>query len=137
MPEAEIAKAVQLFDLMLEHRQEALGVGGVAGLDDDIEDQTAVAGDQVELVSVLHVAGTLDDDVGMRLEQAYQLLTGRHHLAIKDAPLALGEDALDQRQIMAELGAPALGRDPGEVGQPFAGLCSAAWVARVAAISSR
>src|SRR5438309_1329576 len=38
------------------------------------------------------------------------------------APLALGEDALDQRQIVAELGAPALGRDPGEVGQPFAGL---------------
>ncbi len=81
-----------------------------------------MAGDQVELVSVLHVAGTLDDDVGMRLEQAYQLLTGRHRLVIKDAPLALGEDALDQWQIMAELGAPALGRDPGEVGQPFAGL---------------
>jgi hypothetical protein len=36
--------------------------------------------------------------------------------------MALGEDALDQRQIVAELGAPALGRGPGEVGQPFAGL---------------
>jgi hypothetical protein len=35
----------------------------------------------------------------MRLEQAYQLLAGRHRLAIKDALLALGEDALDQRQI--------------------------------------
>ena len=58
----------------------------------------------------------------MRLEQADQLLAGRHRLAVKDAPLALGEDALDQRQIVAELGAPALGRDPGEVGQPFAGL---------------
>jgi hypothetical protein len=33
-----------------------------------------------------------------------------------------GEDALDQRQIVAELSAPALSRDPGEVGQPFAGL---------------
>jgi hypothetical protein len=40
----------------------------------------------------------------MRLEQAYQLLAGRHRLAVKDAPLALGEDALNQRQIMAELG---------------------------------
>src|SRR5438034_11805332 len=58
----------------------------------------------------------------MRLEQAYQLFAGRHRLAVKDAPLALSEDALDQRQIMAELGAPALGRDPGEVGEPFAGL---------------
>jgi hypothetical protein len=58
----------------------------------------------------------------MRLEQAYQLLVGRHRLAIKDALLALGKDALDQRQIVSELSAPALGRDPGEVGQPFAGL---------------
>src|SRR5690348_10923780 len=41
-------------DLPLEHRQEALGIGGVAGLDDDVEDQAAAAGDQVELVSVLH-----------------------------------------------------------------------------------
>jgi hypothetical protein len=52
-----------------------------------------VVGDQVELVSILHVAGTLDDDVGMRLEQAYQLLAGRHHLAVKDAPLALRKDS--------------------------------------------
>jgi hypothetical protein len=64
----------------------------------------------------------LDDDVGMWLEQAYQLLAGRHCLTVQDAPLALGEDALDQRQIVAEAGAPTLGRDPGEVGQLFAGL---------------
>src|SRR6266404_9511856 len=51
-------------DLAIEHGQEALGVRGVAGLDDDIEDQTALAGDQVELVTVLHVAATLADDVG-------------------------------------------------------------------------
>ena len=71
---------------------------GVAGLDDDIEDRAALAGDQVELVSVPHIAGALDDDVGMRLEQAYQLLAGRHRLAIKHAPLALGKDSLDQRR---------------------------------------
>jgi hypothetical protein len=35
-------------DLALEHGQEALGIGGVAGLDDDIEDQAAGAGDQVD-----------------------------------------------------------------------------------------
>jgi len=39
----------------IEHRQEALGIGGVAGLDDDIEDQAALAGDQIELVSVLNL----------------------------------------------------------------------------------
>src|SRR5260370_42180136 len=43
-------------DLAIEHGQEALGIGRVAGLDDDIEDQTALAGGPVELVSVLHVA---------------------------------------------------------------------------------
>src|SRR5438477_2404642 len=89
---------------------------------DDIENQAALAGGQVELVSILHATGTLDDDVGMRLEQTHQLLVGRHRLAVKDAPLALGEDALDQRQIVAELSAPALSRDPSEVGQLFAGL---------------
>src|SRR5205823_4005025 len=109
-------------DLPLEHRQEAFGIGGVTGLDDEVEDQATAAGDQVELVSVLHVASALDDDVGMRLEQADQLLAGLHRLAIEDATLALGEDALDQREIVAELGAPALGRDAGEVGQPLTGL---------------
>jgi hypothetical protein len=39
---------------------------------------------------------------------------------IKDVPIALGGQALDQRQ--AKLGAPALGRGPGEVSQPFADL---------------
>ena len=71
---------------------------------------------------VLHVANPLNDDVGVRLEQADQLLSGRHRLSAQDPPLALDEDALDQRQIVAELGTPALDRDPGEVGQPFSGL---------------
>ncbi len=57
----------------------------------------------------------------MRLEQADQLLAGWHRLTIKDASLALSEDALDRRQIVTELDAPTLGRDTGEVGQPFAG----------------
>src|ERR1700694_5887070 len=47
---------------------------------------------------------------------------GRHGRPAQGPPLALDEDALDQRQIVAELGTPALDRDPGEVGQPFSGL---------------
>lgn len=43
---------------------------------------------QVELVAVVDVAGAFDDDIGVRLEQADQLLAGRH------APLALGDDLL-------------------------------------------
>ena len=54
-------------NLAVEHGQEALDIGRVAGLDDDIEDQAASAGGQIELVSVLHVAAALDD-VGVRRE---------------------------------------------------------------------
>src|SRR5260370_2141699 len=57
-------------DLTLEHGQEALGIGWVAGLDDDIEDQAALAGDPGELMPVLHLATPLYDDVGVRLGQA-------------------------------------------------------------------
>ena len=42
-------------DVAIEHGQEALGIGGVAGLDNDIEDQAALAGGQVELVTVLNL----------------------------------------------------------------------------------
>ena len=67
--------------MALQHGQEPLAVGRVAGLDHEVEDQAAPAGGQVELVAVLDVAAALDDDVGMRLEQADQLLAGRHRLA--------------------------------------------------------
>src|SRR5712692_6220771 len=43
-------------DMALEHGKEALGIGRVAGLDDDIEDQAALAGGQVQLVTVVHLA---------------------------------------------------------------------------------
>jgi hypothetical protein len=49
-------------DVAVEHRREALGVGRVAGFDDDIEDQSALAGCQVELVPVLNLTTALDDD---------------------------------------------------------------------------
>src|SRR5262252_1893483 len=53
-------------DVAIEHWEEALGIGRIAGLDDDIEDQAALAGGQVELVSVLNLTTTFDDDVGVR-----------------------------------------------------------------------
>ena len=63
--------------MAIEHRQEAFGVGGITRLDDDIEDQPALAGGQVKLVSVLNLTTALDDDVGVRLEQTDQLLASR------------------------------------------------------------
>jgi hypothetical protein len=63
-----------------QHRQQALAVGRVAGFDDEVEDQSASAGGEIEFVAVVDVAAALDDDVGMRLEQAYQLLAGRNRI---------------------------------------------------------
>ena len=83
--------------MAVEHRQEPLGIGGVAGLDDEVEDQAALAGEEVKLVAVLHVADTLDDDVGVRFEQADQFFAGRHRLAAHHPSLALIEHARDER----------------------------------------
>jgi hypothetical protein len=41
--------------MAIEHRHKALGIGRIAGFDDNIEDQSAFAGRQVELVSVLNL----------------------------------------------------------------------------------
>jgi hypothetical protein len=105
-------------DVAIEHRQEALGVGGIAGFDDDIEDQPAPAGRQIELVAVLNLTTALDDDVGVRLEQADQFLARRHRLAIEHAALGLGDEARDQRQIMVDLSTPALDGRLGALRQP-------------------
>src|SRR5215472_6844489 len=100
-------------NMAIEHRHKALGIGRIAGFDDDVKDQSAFAGRQVELVSVLNLTTTFDDDVGVRLEQADQLLTGRHYLAVKHAASGLGNNTRYQRQVMCDLGTPALGSDLG------------------------
>ncbi len=57
-------------------------------------------------MAVLNLAAAFDDDVGVRLEQADDLLVGGNRLAIKRATLGLGDDPLDQRTIVTELGLP-------------------------------
>ena len=98
-------------NMAIEHREKALGIGRIAGFDDDIEDQSAFAGRQVELVSVLNLTTAFDDDVGVRLEQADQLLTGRHDLTVRYAALGLDNNARYQWQVMRDLGTLALGSD--------------------------
>src|SRR6202008_1763473 len=90
--------------IALEHRHKALGISRIAGFDDDIEDQSAFAGRQVELVSVLNLTTAFDDDIGVRLEQADQLLTGRHYLAVKHAASGLDNNTRDQWQVMCDFG---------------------------------
>lgn len=68
------------------------------------------AGGQIELMSVIDVAAALDDDVGMRFEQADKLLAGRHRFAGQHPPLGLGEDLRDQWLIVAKLGLPEFAR---------------------------
>src|SRR5215472_8052692 len=89
-------------DVAVEHRQKALAVGGIAILDDDIEDQSAPARRQLQLVPVLNLTPTLENDVGVRLEQADQLLPGWHRLTVEHAALGLGDDARDQRQVIVD-----------------------------------
>ena len=57
-------------------------------------------------MAVLNLAPAFDNDVGVRLEQADDLLVGGDRLAIKNATLGLGDDPLDQRTIVTELGLP-------------------------------
>src|SRR3954467_4324859 len=84
-------------DVALQHGQEPFAVGRVAGFDHQVEDQAAFAGGQVELVAVINVAAALDDDVGMGLEQADQLVAGGDRFAGERPPLALRDHRLDQR----------------------------------------
>jgi len=49
----------------------------IAHLDYQIEDHAAPAGGQVELVAVFGIAAAFDDDIGMGLEQADQLVASR------------------------------------------------------------
>jgi hypothetical protein len=93
-------------------------MGRIAGLDNDIEDQAALAGGQVELVPVLNLTTAFEDDVGVRFKQTDQLLARRYRLAIEHPALALGNDARDQRQVTGDLGAPAFGRRCGDLSQP-------------------
>src|SRR5215213_7827104 len=110
-------------DMALQHGQEPVAVGRVAGFDHQIEDQAALAGGQIELVTVLDVAAALNDDVGMGLEQADQLVAGRHRFAAEYPPLALRDHPLDQGLIVADLGPPESDcrlRRPGKPRRSFA-----------------
>jgi len=66
---------------------------------------------RLSFVAVLNLAAARDDDVGVRLEQADDLLVGGESLAMENATLALRDDALDQRTKGAELGPPQHDRD--------------------------
>ncbi|BCG76158.1 hypothetical protein MesoLj113a_73160 [Mesorhizobium sp. 113-1-2] len=54
--------------MAFQHWQQPFDIGRVAGFDDEVKDQAALAGGQVEFMAVLDVAVALDNDVGMRLE---------------------------------------------------------------------
>lgn len=89
--------------MAFKHRHEALTVRRIAGFDDRIEDESAAPRDQVEFVTVLNLTPTLDDDVGVRLEQAHYLLASRHHLAIEHASFSLRDHLQNKRFVMPNL----------------------------------
>ena len=57
-------------------------------------------------MAVFDVTAAFDDDIGMGFEQADQLLAGRHRVTGQHPPLALWDDAFDQRPIVTDLGPP-------------------------------
>lgn len=88
-------RRIMVRNMALQHRQEASGISRIASLDDEVEDQPTVAGGEVELMAIVGITATFDDDVGVRLEQADQFLIRRHRLAGKYAALRLINDAGD------------------------------------------
>ena len=69
-------RVVMEADVAVKHGQEVFAVRRIAGLDHQVEDQAAAASGQVELVAVLNLTAAFDDDVGVRLEQADDLVVG-------------------------------------------------------------
>lgn len=66
--------------MSIENGKEALGIRRIAIFDDHVEDQTAATSGQSELVAVENIAAALADDVGMRFDQADQLLRRRRQV---------------------------------------------------------
>lgn len=60
-------------------------------------------------MAVVDVAGAFDDDIGVRLEQADQLLAGRH------VPLALGDDLLEAHSRGRSVGVMMPGQGLAEI----------------------
>src|SRR5581483_9159501 len=93
-------------DVAIEHGEEAFAVGGVAGFDHQVEHQAALASGQVEFVAIFNVAAAFDDNVGMRLEQADDLVAGGDGFTVKNPTLGLCDDPFDQWAIVVELALP-------------------------------
>src|ERR1700722_16643170 len=92
-------RVVMEADAAVKHGQEVFAVRRIAGLDHQVEDQAAAASGQVELVAVLNLTAAFDDDVGVRLEQADDLVVGGDRLALKNTTFGLRGDPPDQRTI--------------------------------------
>jgi hypothetical protein len=73
----------------------------------------------------------------MGLEQADQLVRGRHRLAGQNPTLGLGDDLLDQGPIVADLACQREAAKSAAVARRVVAQCREANVARVRLISSR
>ena len=124
-------------DVAIQHGQEALAVGRIAAFDDQIEDQAAAAGSQIEFVAIFDVAAAFDDDVGVRLEQADDFLARGDFLVAQDPALALPDDPLDQRAIVEPLGLPERNHRVGRLPQLLGRLVEIGQRHRAILISSR
>lgn len=90
----------------VQHRQQPIAVAWITRLHHQVEDHAAPAGGQIELVAVFGIAAAFDDDIGIGLEQADQLVARRYLLASQHPPLTLCDNAFDQWPIVTNLDLP-------------------------------
>ena len=95
-----------VFDMPLKHRQAARAVGRIALLHHRVEHQSAAPGGEVDLVTEVRAATALEDNVGVRLEQAQYLFRRRYRLAVEHAALRLIHDTEQQLSGFADVLCP-------------------------------
>src|ERR1700750_384381 len=132
-------------NMAIEHRHKALGIGRIAGFDDNIEDQSAFAGRQVELVSVLNLTAAPGFRRGRLLTTMSACGSNRltnFSLAGTISPSSTRRAgwtitrAISRREMATSAGQRSVPISAASA-SPLAIACSSSRLASVAAISSR
>jgi len=92
----------------LKEWDQANTISWIAIFNNHIQNQPTCPAGQRQLVAILNVSPPFDDDVGMWLEQADDLVPRWDPFTVDDAPLGLRNDLHDQRAIVLHLGLPSL-----------------------------
>ncbi len=96
-----------------------IAVGGVAPHDETAEDHGRGAAGEEDLVPVFGIPSSLDDDVGVVLEEGDDLFRGGDLLSLEDAPLGLVDDLAEDADGPHRASGQAHGRQRCRRGMTF------------------